>query len=205
VVHGLTVGEFAKMSRGENWGQSRKKVKLRVISMLNYDHQDEYELPVRPSPNLPNMESIRLYPSICFFEGAKVSVGRGTSLPFQIIGFPGLLPCDTTFCPQEIPGVIKDPPYENVECNGIDLRHASGSLIASKKIRLQWIIDMYLAYPDKDNFFIPFFDKLAGTDSLRKQIRAGLSEDEIRESWQEDLNAYRELREKYMLYPDGSR
>jgi uncharacterized protein YbbC (DUF1343 family) len=206
VVHGLTVGEYAKMSRGEHWGNPKRKVKLRVVQMLNYDHQRRYDLPVRPSPNLPNMESIWLYPSLCLFEGTKVSVGRGTGLPFQMIGFPGLVPFDTSFCPQEIPGVIKDPPYENVECNGLNLIPAVDSLSRSGGMNLKWLLEMYAAYPRKEIFFTPFFDKLAGTDQLRKQIMEGLTEDQIRESWKPGLDRYNELRDKYLLYPDaGSR
>jgi uncharacterized protein YbbC (DUF1343 family) len=149
------------------------------------------------------MDAIWLYPSLCLFEGTKVSVGRGTTLPFQMIGFPGLQPSDTSFCPEEIPGVIKDPPYEGVECNGLDLRSAAKAIPAARRINLQWLLNMYASYPRKELFFTSFFEKLAGTAELRQQIIQGMTEDQIRASWQPALSEYRKLREKYMLYPDS--
>jgi len=200
VVHGLTVGEYAMMANGGGWLKNSVRCKMSVVKMNNYTHDKLYELPVRPSPNLPGMNSIYLYPSLCFFEGAAVSVGRGTSKAFEIIGFPGYKNGNIKFTPVELPGIIKDPPYEGIECDGIDLSSYSGQMISSKKINIEWLIEMYTAYPDKEKFFNNFFDKLAGTDQLRKQIVAGLSATEIRKSWQPLLDEYKKKREKYLLY-----
>ena len=202
VVHGLTVGEYAMMANGEGWLTNGIKCQLTVIKMDNYAHHKLYELPVRPSPNLPNMNSIYLYPSLCFFEGAQVSVGRGTGKPFEMIGFPGFKKGEVTFTPKEIPGVIKDPPYEGKECAGYDLGSESKFILTEKKINLEWLIEMYQAFPDQEKFFNNFFDKLAGTDVLRKQILKGMSAEAIRKSWQPDLEKYKVMRKKYLLYPD---
>ncbi len=202
VVHGLTVGEYAMMANGEGWLKNTVKCNLQVIKMENYSHNLKYELPVRPSPNLPNMASVYLYPSLCFFEGAAVSIGRGTAIPFQVMGFPGFEKGAYAFTPVEIPGVIKDPPYEGQECKGILLSETWPEILETPQIKIEWLIDMYNAFPEKDKFFNNFFEKLAGTDKLRQQIIAGESADEIRKSWQPDLERYREMRLRYMLYPD---
>jgi uncharacterized protein YbbC (DUF1343 family) len=202
VVHGLTVGEYAKMAVGEKWIKTVKDCKLEVIPVENYTHSMLYELPVAPSPNLKNMESVYLYPTLCFFEGAKVSVGRGTDLPFQVMGFPGYSKGEIKFTPREIPGVIKDPPYEDEICEGKDLRGNVKDIMSEKRIRLEWIIEMYRAYPDTSKFFNSFFDKLAGTDKLRRQITQGLSAESIRATWKKELDHYRKLRERYLIYPD---
>lgn len=203
VVHGLTVGEYAMMANGEGWLKNSVKCKMSVIKMENYSHDKLYELPVRPSPNLPGMNSIYLYPSLCFFEGAAVSVGRGTPKPFEMIGFPGYKNGNIKFTPVEIPGIIKDPPYEGVECDGVDLSSYSGQMISSKQINIDWIIEMYNSYPDKEKFFNNFFDKLAGTDQLRKQIISGMSASEIRKSWQPGLEDFKNKRKKYLLYSEN--
>ncbi len=202
VVHGLTIGEYALMANGEGWLKNGVKCKVSVVLMDNYTHDKLYELPVRPSPNLPGMNSIYLYPSLCFFEGAAVSVGRGTSKPFEMIGFPGYKNGNIKFTPLELTGIIKDPPYEGVECDGIDLSSYSDQMILSKQINMEWIIEMYKAYPDKEKFFNNFFDKLAGTDQLRKQITEGMTATEIRKSWQPGLDDYKSKRKKYLLYAD---
>jgi uncharacterized protein YbbC (DUF1343 family) len=202
IVHGLTVGEYAKMVNGEKWNGKKNKCRLRVVRMINYDHSMRYVLPIKPSPNLPNQYAIDLYPSLCLFEGTRVSVGRGTTLPFQMIGFPGMEPHDTSFCPLEIPGVIKDPPYEEVECNGRDLRAVADSVRAMEVVNIKWLLELYASYPRQDMFFIPFFDKLAGTDKLRIHIRNGWTEEQIRGYWESPLASYRKLRKKYLLYPE---
>lgn len=202
VVHGLTVGEYAMMANGEGWLKNSVKCKMHVVKMDRYTHDKLYELPVRPSPNLPVMNSIYLYPSLCFFEGAAVSVGRGTSKPFEMIGFPGYKNGNIKFTPVELSGIIKDPPYEGVECDGIDLSSVSDQMILSKQINIEWIIEMYKAYPDKEKFFNNFFDKLAGTDQLRKQIIGGMTAAEIRKSWQPGLDDYKSKRKKYLLYAE---
>ncbi|HEX5002505.1 MAG TPA: DUF1343 domain-containing protein [Bacteroidia bacterium] len=202
VVHGLTVGEYAKMAKGEGWAAAGGHLKLKVIKMKNYTHSTHYELPVPPSPNLPNYESVILYPALCLFEGTKVSVGRGTDRPFQLIGFPGLTPFDTTFCPADIKGVITDPPYNGVECNGRLLTGYGALFEASGQLNLSLLLEMYQSYPRQSIFFTSFFDRLAGTDSLRKQIIAGWSEEQIRAGWEPSLGDYRKERKKYLLYED---
>lgn len=203
VVHGLTVGELGKMINGEGWLKDENRCELTVIPMKNWTHQDDYLLPVYPSPNLPNSQAIRLYPSLCFFEGTAISVGRGTDMPFQVLGNPDLKGFPFSFTPITIKGVAVNPLHENKLCFGVDLRNAK----TGKQIDLSYLIEMYHAYPDKENFFTnPFdknyIDKLAGTTQLKEQIRNGLSEEEIRHSWQEDLDKYKSLRKKYLLYAE---
>ena len=203
VVHGLTVGELGKMINSEGWLAGGKRCELTVIPMKSWTHQDEYLLPVYPSPNLPNNQAIRLYPSLCFFEGTAISVGRGTGMPFQVLGNPHLKGFSFSFTPITIKGVAVNPLHENKVCYGVDLRNAR----TDKQIDLSYLIEMYNAYPDKDNFFTnPFdknyIDKLAGTTQLKEQIRKGLSEQEIRDSWKEDLDKYKTLRKKYLLYAE---
>jgi uncharacterized protein YbbC (DUF1343 family) len=197
VVHGMTVGEFAQMINGEGWLEGKKKCELEIIPMKNWNHQDEYSLPLRPSPNLPNDQAVKLYPSICFFEGTSLSLGRGTQFPFQAIGHPDLKNFPFQFTPVTIEGMAKNPPQENKLCYGLDLRNAE----VPKKIDLHYLLDMYKAFPDKEKFFIPFFERLAGNTILRQQIKDGLTEDQIRASWQKELDAYKEMRKKYVLYP----
>ncbi len=202
VVHGLTVGELAQMINGEGWLNGGLKCDLTVVPLKNWAHGDEYLLPVYPSPNLPNNQAIRLYPSLCFFEGTAISVGRGTPFPFQVLGSPQLKGYDFTFTPVTIQGVARNPLHENQICYGIDLREAK----TPKRIDLSYLIDMYNAFPDKENYFTNpydrnYIDKLAGTDELRKQIRNGLSEEQIRATWADGLSTYNRTRAKYLLYP----
>lgn len=197
VVHGLTVGELAQMINEEGWLAGGQKCRLRVVPMENYTHATPYELPVKPSPNLPNQQSILLYPSLCFFEGTPMSVGRGTPFPFQVVGYPDERFGDFTFTPVSTPGAAKNPVHENKTCYGVDLRDAP----APDQLNLTYLIDFYHKYPQKDTFFVKFFNTLAGTDQLKKQIVAGATEAEIRRSWQPSLQEYAKLREKYLLYP----
>lgn len=205
VVHGCTVGELAKMIEGEQWLETDKECRFVVVSCLNYEHSMHYELPVAPSPNLPNRAAVYLYPSLCFFEGTMVSVGRGTDLPFQCIGYPGNTTGKFEFTPADAPHKAMDPLYEGKLCTGHDLA-AFGDFYfaASKQLYLEWLTGLYDACLDKKNFFTSpsFFDQLAGTGELRKQLTAGLSGDEIRQSWQNELGAYKIMRKKYLLYPD---
>ncbi|NNE55399.1 MAG: DUF1343 domain-containing protein, partial [Flavobacteriales bacterium] len=176
-----------------------------VVPCDNYTHLDLYELPIAPSPNLPNMESIYLYPSLCLFEGTQVSVGRGTDTPFQLIGYPGYEAGKMSFTPKSIPGVSKYPKHEGKECRGHDLRKFGGFYFTTgRQIYLDWLIGMYASYPDKGDFFISknFIDKLAGTDELRNQIIAGEDAASIRASWKPGLVDYKDLRRRYLLYPD---
>ena len=201
LVHGMTVGEFARMINGEKWLKGGAVCDLSVVACTGYAHHRFYELPVRPSPNLPNMSAVYLYPSLGLFEGTLVSVGRGTDRPFQLIGFPGCTVGRTVFTPVSMPGA-KDPPYKGQECRGIDLQeYGSFQSRLNRTLNLQWLIGMYEAAPDRKAFFTPFFDKLAGGPSLREQIQAGWDEERIRTSWQPGLNAFRQLREQYLLYP----
>src|SRR5690606_2255768 len=186
VVHGLTVGELARMINGEGWLAGGLECELEVIPVTGWSRDEFYSCPVRPSPNLPNDQAIRLYPSLCFFEGTVISVGRGTQTPFQVIGNPLLTDMPYHFTPVSIEGMMKNPPFENQLCYGLDLRDVP----VEPRLNIQYVIDMYNAYPDKKNFFTRYFNTLAGNDLLRQQIEAGVSEAEIRESWKPGLEAY---------------
>jgi uncharacterized protein YbbC (DUF1343 family) len=197
ITHGMTVGEFAQMINGEGWLAGGKKCNLQVVKMKNWKHDDDYSLPVRPSPNLPNDQAIRLYPSICLFEGTVISLGRGTPMPFQILGNPELKDMKFSFTPVPIKGVSIEPPLKDKLCYGMDLR----SVTPARKVDLQYLLFFYQKYPDKEKFFIPYFDKLAGTTQLKQQIKDGLTEEQIRASWQPGLEEFKNKRTKYMLYP----
>ncbi|MFM7770201.1 MAG: exo-beta-N-acetylmuramidase NamZ domain-containing protein [Bacteroidota bacterium] len=201
IVHGCTFGELAQMINEEGWLKSKMKCDLLVVPCKNYSHGVGYELPIAPSPNLKTATAILAYPSLCWFEGTVVSVGRGTEKPFERIGFPNFRGEEIVFCPKNIPGVSTNPPYMNQKCSGIEIGRNE---ISRKNLDLKWLLDMYLAYPEKERFFSSpnFFDKLAGTTVLRKQLIAGKSEQEIRNSWESDLNSYKLLRKKYLLYAD---
>jgi len=199
IVHGMTLGELAKMINGEYWLKDSLQCDLKVITVENYNHNTPYKLPVRPSPNLPNAKSIELYPSLCLFEGTIVSVGRGTEMPFQIYGYPEFKNYDFEFTPKPIIGAAPHPKLEGKPCKGYDLRTDSTKI---NRIQLEWLIDAYNQLEKRDDFFISFFSKLAGTNQLQKQIEEGLTAEEIRDSWQTDLNTFKLLRKKYLLYPD---
>ena len=203
ISHGLTVGEFAKMINGEKWLTNGAQCELNIIKVANYHHAKAYILPVKPSPNLPNNLSIYLYPSICLFEGTAISQGRGTTFPFQVLGHPLLKgKYDFSFTPQSIQGMSKNPPLENQVCYGIDFRKMDlESIREQKELNLKLLIDLYQQYPDKSNFFTPFFNKLAGNDLLMQQIKDGKTEKEIRASWKAGLDNYKEKRKAYLLYP----
>lgn len=204
VVHGMTIGEYAQMLNGEGLLKNSVKCDLKVIPCANYDHTKRYELPVRPSPNLPNMRSIYLYPSLCFFEGTNVSVGRGTDYPFQIIGHPKLTYGSFSFTPKPNFGA-KYPKHEGKNCNGLTLVNTPMEDLENiNQLNLDYVMDYYFLLHKKESFFLEnnFFDKLAGTDKLRKQIIEGLSVEEIRATWQADLDAFKKIRKKYLLYKD---
>ncbi len=200
VVHGLTVGEYAQMLNGERWLEDSLQCDLTVIQITGWKRGVPYIIPVPPSPNLPDMRSIMLYPSLCFFEGTNVSLGRGTDFPFQVYGFPGYNKGDFEFIPRSIPGKAKTPLYEGQVCNGRDLRKWVDQN-PPDRLHLEWLVDAWRNYPKEDRFFNAFFEKLAGTDQLRKQIESGMSESEIRASWKTGLSAFSKIREKYLLYP----
>lgn len=203
IIHGMTIGEYGRMINGEGWLKDHIKVDLTVIPCKNYTHQTPYVLPLKPSPNLPNERSILLYPSLCLFEGTVISIGRGTSTQFQLIGHPDLPKGDTIFTPRPGPG-SKYPKLEGKACNGLNLSKISPTTIRSQaQINLNYLVDTYKNFPDKEHFFLEnhFFDKLAGSDVLRKQISAGLSAKEIRATWQVELNKFKEMRKQYLQYP----
>lgn len=203
VVHGMTFGELAQMINGEGWLAGGVKCPLTVISCNNYDHDTAYELPERPSPNLPNMRSIYLYPSLCYFEGTVASIGRGTDKQFQVIGHPDFPAGDFTFTPQPNPG-SKNPPLQGKLCRGYDLTTISADSIRNeRRINLSYLVDFYRQFPDKDKFFLKtlYIDKLAGGKELREQLIAGWTEEQIRDSWQADLDAFKAIRAKYLIYP----
>ncbi len=205
VVHGMTVGEYAKMINGEGWLPDGLKCDLEVIPCGNYTHNMTYDLPIKPSPNLPNLRSILLYPSICYFEGTNVSIGRGTNKQFQVIGHPSLKNYEFSFTPEPMPGATS-PKLKGELSYGLDLTQFSVDYLkGNAKLNLKWLIEIYNAYPDKENFFIKdagFFDKLAGGDQLRKQLIAGKSEEEIRASWEPRLSEYKTIRKKYLMYAE---
>lgn len=197
-VHGMTVGEYATMLNGEGWLSNKAQCELTVIPCANYTHRTLYQLPVKPSPNLPNMASIYLYPSTCLFEGTVFSLGRGTEKPFQVYGHPKLPKNLFSFTPRSMPGA-KSPVLMDQTCYGYDLSHEAH---ADNKIRLDWIINAYRLFPDKEKFFNAFFNKLAGSKELMQQIKAGQSPDEIRRTWEPGLAAFQQIRRKYLLYED---
>ncbi|PWE00880.1 exo-beta-N-acetylmuramidase NamZ family protein [Marinilabilia rubra] len=200
VVHGLTVGELAKMINGEGWLENNLTCDLTVVGMDGYTHSIFYELPVKPSPNLPNMLSIRLYPSLCFFEASKMSVGRGTMFPFQVVGAPDSIYGDFTFTPGSIDGMAKHPKYEGEVCYGRDYR---GLEPMKQEFSLEPLMHFYRLSPDKTGFISrrEWFNLLSGNDRLIKKIEKGWSEEKIRKSWNSSLKKYGLLREKYLLYP----
>ncbi len=203
VVYGMTIGEYAQMINGEGWLSDGVKADLTVIQNSNYTHDTYYELPIKPSPNLPNIQSIFLYPSLCFFEGTHVSVGRGTNSQFQVIGHPKFQYGTHSFKPVSMAGA-KYPKHENTLCTGIDLRkETKGKLFDYGRMNLSYLIAAYndLSAQNLD-FFLDnnFFEKLAGTDALRKQIKGGLSEDEIRLTWSDGLEKFKTMRAKYLIY-----
>jgi uncharacterized protein YbbC (DUF1343 family) len=202
VVHGMTIGEYAGMINGEGWLKNGVKCDLTVIKCKNYTHKTLYDLPVKPSPNLPNQTSVYLYPSICFFEGTVISCGRGTPFPFQAFGSPDLYDRGFSFIPESVPGA-KNPPYPGIKCYGTDLRNAiDNKLVPKPLLYIEWLIDVYTDFPYKNKFFTPYFDFLAGGPVLREQIQKGMSPEEIRSTWKEGLVKFAKIRKKYLLYSD---
>jgi uncharacterized protein YbbC (DUF1343 family) len=219
VVYGMTMGEYAFMIAGEKWltAEANKRYDyyrnaenaadtpfhFLVIRCRNYTHNSRYALPVKPSPNLPNMQSVYLYPSICFFEGTSVSLGRGTDKPFQQFGsplFPGNL---YSFTPQSMEGA-KNPPFLNEVCYGYDLSSIDVQKEINHHLQLKWLLQAYKLFPDKEKFFLSgnYINKLAGNDLLVQQIKEGKSEEEIRRSWEPALGEFKKIRKKYLMYED---
>jgi uncharacterized protein YbbC (DUF1343 family) len=195
VLHGMTIGEYGKMINGEKWLKNGVQCQLTVIPCLNYKRDMPYSLLVKPSPNLPNDQAINLYASLCFFEGTNVSLGRGTNKQFQIYGSPDLPKTGFSFTPNPNEGA-KDPPLKGKLCYGEDL----SAIPKVKKLELKWLIKAYNETSDKSKFFTPFFTKLAGTKKLREQIEAGVSEADIRKSWEKGLSEFKKIRKLYEIY-----
>jgi uncharacterized protein YbbC (DUF1343 family) len=200
VVHGMTVAEYARMINGEGWLKDSIKCDLKWVPCKNYQHEDDYNPPTSPSPNLPNLQAIRLYPSLAFFEGTMVSEGRGTEFPFQVFGYPEYNNGNFEFTPESRKGASLNPKFENQLCKGQDLRGFVPQGGQWNAIHLEWLIETYTAATDKTKFFLPYFDKLAGTDRLRTDIQAGVSVEKIREKWKVDLIDFTKIRKKYLLY-----
>jgi uncharacterized protein YbbC (DUF1343 family) len=209
-THGMTIGEFAKMINGEGWLPGKKQCRIRIIPVKNYAHNMDYTLPVFPSPNLNSQQSVLLYPSICMFEGTIISQGRGTYIPFSVLGAPALKgKYDFTFTPVSIPGKSETPLHQDQVCYGLDLRNFNtDSFRKAGKINIRWMMDMYKAYPEKVKFFDRSFsrqmgniDYLTGVSEFKEQIIAGVDEAVIRKSWEPALSNYKKMRLKYLLYP----
>ncbi len=208
MTHGMTIGEFAQYLNGE--GYLEKPCKIKIIKVANYNHDMPYVLPVNPSPNLNTQQAVMLFPSLCMFEGTAINEGRGTYMPFTILGAPALKGIYSfSYQPVSIPGMSENPRHKDAVCYGLDLRnYDTDRLRESRQINLSWLIELYNAYPDKANFFTPgrnpdisAFDLRIGTDQLRKQIIAGVPEAEIRKSWEPELQKFKTIRAKYLLYP----
>ena len=199
IVHGMTLGELALMINGEGWLTDKRKCELTVIPCKNYKHSTLYELPIPPSPNLPNIKSIYLYPSTCFFEGTVMSLGRGTSLPFQIYGHPDYKGGNYSFTPQSISGA-KNPPLLGKKCYGVDLSGTDDKYIRKQGIDLSYVIDAYKNLNIGSRFFTSFFDLLAGCSYIREMIEQGCDADEIKARWQDDVTKFKKQRAPYLIY-----
>lgn len=199
IVHGMTLGELALMINGEGWLTGKRKCKLTVIPCKNYKHSTLYELPIPPSPNLPNIKSIYLYPSTCFFEGTVMSLGRGTSLPFQVYGHPDYKGSNYSFTPQSISGA-KNPPLLGKKCYGVDLSGTDDKYIRKQGIDLSYVIDAYKNLNIGSKFFTSFFDLLAGCSYIREMIEQGCDADEIKARWQDDVTKFKKQRSPYLIY-----
>lgn len=202
IVYGMTIGEYAQMINGEGWLKGGVKCNLKVITISGYAHNDMFELGIRPSPNLPNMSSIYLYPSLGLFEGTQISVGRGTDLPFQIIGSPVLEKANYTFTPQPKPGAM-EPKYKGIECKGHNLSEFGKEYMKdTKKIYLFWLMGTYANTADKSKFFDENFNYHSGNNTLQQQIKDGVKEEVIRKSWEPGIAKFKIVRKKYLLYTD---
>lgn len=199
IVHGMTLGELALMINGEGWLTDKRKCELTVIPCKNYKHSTLYELPIPPSPNLPKIKSIYLYPSTCFFEGTVMSLGRGTSLPFQVYGHPDYKGSNYSFTPQSISGA-KNPPLLGKKCYGVDLSDTDDKYIRKQGIDLSYVIDAYKNLNIGSKFFTSFFDLLAGCSYIREMIEQGCDADEIKARWQDDVTKFKKQRAPYLIY-----
>ncbi|MDD7462584.1 MAG: DUF1343 domain-containing protein [Prevotellaceae bacterium] len=201
VVHGMTLGELAQMINGEGWLSEGRKAKLTVITCQNYTHATRYQLPIAPSPNLPNMLSVYLYPSTCYFEGTDVSLGRGTHLPFQQFGHPLMTGYSHSFTPRSIPGA-KTPPQLDKTCYGVNLSSLTVDSVQAKGLDLSYLINAYRNMNIGEKFFTSFFEKLIGVDYVRKMIVEGRSAAEIKACWKDDVDRFKRQRQPYLLYQE---
>lgn len=200
VVYGMTIGEYAQMVVGEKWINCSDKLDLTIIPLQNYNHNLIVDLQVKPSPNLPNWQSVYLYPSLCLFEGTIMSVGRGTDFPFQIFGHPDFMLGSFAFIPKSNQGA-SNPKFKDQQCYGINLNsYAENYKMNPQSLNLSWLINSYKIIGDTNKFFNGYFNKLAGNDILKKQIIEGKSEEEIRKSWQNDIEKFKKIRSKYLIY-----
>ena len=199
VVHGMTLGELALMINGEKWLPSKRTCQLTVVACENFTSDMKYELPIAPSPNLPNIHSIYLYPSSCLFEGTVVSLGRGTTFPFEVYGHPNYSGADFSFTPRSVSGA-KNPPLLNKKCYGVDLRNVSDEYIWENGFDLSYVIDAYNNLKMGDKFFSSFFEKLVGVDYIRTMIKQGKTNEEIRAMWQDDVEKFKQQQKPYLLY-----
>lgn len=199
VVHGMTLGELALMINGEKWLPSKRTCQLTVVACENFTSHMKYELPIAPSPNLPNIHSIYLYPSTCLFEGTVVSLGRGTTFPFEVYGHPNYSGADFSFTPRSVSGA-KNPPLLNKKCYGVDLRNVSDEYIWENGFDLSYVIDAYNNLKMGDKFFSSFFEKLVGVDYIRTMIKQGKTNEEIRAMWQDDVEKFKQQQKPYLLY-----
>lgn len=201
VVHGMTLGELARMANGEGWLEGGKRCRLTVIPCRNYTHRTLYRLPIAPSPNLPNMLSVYLYPSLCYFEGTDVSLGRGTDKPFQQFGHPDMKGYAYSFTPESRPGA-KDPPQRGKRCYGRDLSSLDEAAVRRQGLDLSYLVEAYRNLNIGDRFFTPFFEKLIGVDYVRQMIEAGNDAKDIKAKWQRDVENFKKQRHKYLLYKE---
>lgn len=201
VVHGMTLGELARMANGEGWLEGGKRCRLTVIPCRNYTHRTLYRLPIAPSPNLPNMLSVYLYPSLCYFEGTDVSLGRGTDKPFQQFGHPAMKDYAYSFTPESRPGA-KDPPQLGKRCYGRDLSSLDEAAVRRQGLDLSYLVEAYRNLNIGDRFFTPFFEKLIGVDYVRQMIEAGNDAKDIKAKWQRDVENFKKQRHKYLLYKE---
>ena len=200
-VHGMTLGELARMVNGEGWLPDGRTCDITVIPCLNYTHRTEYRLPIPPSPNLPNMKAVYLYASLCYFEATPVSLGRGTDLPFQVYGHPRMTGYDYSFTPRSTPAA-KNPPQRDKLCHGVNLSTLDEAALRTKGIDLSYLIDAYRNLGMGDKFFTSFFEKLMGVGYVRRMIGQGKSADEIEATWQDDVARFKEQRKPYLLYDE---
>ena len=196
IVYGMTIGEYAQMINGEKWLAGEQKCDLTVVPIRNYNHKTSYDLKVRPSPNLPNSQSIALYPSLCLLEPTVISIGRGTNAQFQIYGHPDLPKTNFSFTPKSNFG-SKNPKHNGELCFGKDLTQIQ----SANQLELKWLIDAYNSFPDKESFFLKSFERISGDSNLRIQLEGGALEKQIRNSWKADLDVFKEIRKNYLIYP----